>query len=921
MRSVRKKISVMFALALAVMMLLAMFPAHITKADDPGTSNEYVEAALAELAGSGTEADPYLIEDYAELVTVAKAVQAGHFFDNEYLAITSDIEIPEDWQPIGCLVDGAKSAGNGVNILPFSGTMDGNGHTLTFAKGTAPLFGYVRSASVQNLKIKGEYINGNGLLQHYVVDYGPSGTYSVAPATIDITNVTIKSGTKIHGSGFLNGSASSSNVVNIRNCLIEEGVLIGVNEDGTSANLFRIGSFAGMFNGSVENSISYADVYGRDYVGGIAGGRGQSAGVFSVTGCAFHGTITATGKNVGGIVAAGYSHATAPNAFGVIIEDCVVDGTVRGTENVGGILGIENIDQLWDNGPGKIRNNQFTGTIEGTANVGGIIGYARSLNKNTIIVNNYYKAGCGTASGIGYVAHVDTNAITFGEHAGVFYFNTENFEQYTEEEWDTIYSYVDAGWENSGRYLKVAIAKPDMNRTDDPLGEDAWRLCRTDEGPVDIFVTDLIVSGEYKTEYLVGEAMSLEGLVLTAAYNDGTTAIIPLDEVSIAGFDSSKPGDILVSLTFEGVTVTIPVQVRAPEGTIHVTVSILGDEKHGAEAGTVHTLAYGNLAEWVPAQDFAASTNDTVWDVLQKVFAENDITCNYNTSIGSVYIAGLTYNGLTLSEKDNGNDSGWMYTLNDAHPGLGVAEQYLEDGDVIVFHYTDNFTAETSTGGVDAVFVQNAIAALPAADDLTLDDKTVVMAAASAYDSLSAEEKAKVTNEQDLRLAVVTIEKLEAEKDAEEKQAAIETLRKQLEDLRQQIEELQKQLSIKEGWNKIDGEWYYYDSNRQMQTGWVKDGGAWYYLDKETGIMKTGWIKDGSTWYFLKSSGAMAASEWCEGYWLSANGSWTYPYKGSWKKNSTGWWFGDTSGWYAKSTTQRINNVYYYFNDAGYWEE
>ena len=103
-----------------------------------------------------------------------------------------------------------------------------------------------------------------------------------------------------------------------------------------------------------------------------------------------------------------------------------------------------------------------------------------------------------------------------------------------------------------------------------------------------------------------------------------------------------------------------------------------------------------------------------------------------------------------------------------------------------------------------------------------------------------------------------------------------------------------------------------------MATGWVKDGDTWYYMNS-SGAMVTGWVKVNNTWYYMKSSGAMAANEWCEGYWLNANGSWTYQPKGSWKKNNQGWWFGDTSGWYAKSTTQKIDGVDYTFNAAGYW--
>ncbi|MBR2695962.1 MAG: hypothetical protein IKE48_00460, partial [Parasporobacterium sp.] len=72
-------------------------------------------------------------------------------------------------------------------------------------------------------------------------------------------------------------------------------------------------------------------------------------------------------------------------------------------------------------------------------------------------------------------------------------------------------------------------------------------------------------------------------------------------------------------------------------------------------------------------------------------------------------------------------------------------------------------------------------------------------------------------------------------------------------------------------------------------------------------------------WYYLTPSGAMAASEWYGGYWLSANGAWTYQPIGSWKQDRVGWWFGDTSGWYAKNETVRINGTVYSFNANGYW--
>ena len=142
---------------------------------------------------------------------------------------------------------------------------------------------------------------------------------------------------------------------------------------------------------------------------------------------------------------------------------------------------------------------------------------------------------------------------------------------------------------------------------------------------------------------------------------------------------------------------------------------------------------------------------------------------------------------------------------------------------------------------------------------------------------------------------------------------------------------------MKTGWQKISGKWYYLASSGAMQTGWQKINGKWYYLNS-SGVMQTGWQKINQVWYYFnaggdmvtgwmtinkktyyfKGNGAMAANEWCGGWWLNADGTWTYKYKASWKQNAKGWWYGDTSGWYAKSCTIKIDNKNYSFDANGY---
>ena len=124
----------------------------------------------------------------------------------------------------------------------------------------------------------------------------------------------------------------------------------------------------------------------------------------------------------------------------------------------------------------------------------------------------------------------------------------------------------------------------------------------------------------------------------------------------------------------------------------------------------------------------------------------------------------------------------------------------------------------------------------------------------------------------------------------------------------------------KKQWEKIGNKWYYFDANGYSATGWKKVGKNWYYFspaEKTHGQMQIGWKQVGKKWYFFKKDGAMAANEWCQGYWLNKDGTWTYKKKATWKKDKKSWWFG-CKGWYAKSKWQKIDDKWYYFDAKGY---
>lgn len=543
--------------------------------------------------GHGVESDPFKLNNAEDLTKLSNYVAAGHDAEGLYFAITDNITLPADWTPIGAPKEGETFTSditlNKMNL--FKGHIDGaknddsgESWTITVPSGGMTMVGAIVGGSIKNLNIYGEKINSAGVVAYYF-----NMTQS-NPHNILIENVTLKSGSHTKYSGFIGGYASSVNTVTIRNCTVEEGVIVG--DDGTFTdwtdmnaafgfphgptgvqNNDMIGSFGGAMSGTIENCVSHAKVYGRDYVGGILGFKGQSMGDCVVKNCTFDGEVHASGNYAGGIIGAGYISTSAPNTPATTIQNCVVSGLVEGKEYVGGLLGGEGIAQCWNNGVGYIQNNKFIGTLRSSGTyVGGIIGYMRSLNRYTIINDNLYAS---VYKGIGGVQYVDTNKTGHETASGATYLNTES---------DTTGCPTIAGlsW------------KTEHNRTDDPLGKDAEKLAKK------ITLKKIEVSGSCKTNYLLGEELDLTGLTFIAHWSDNTTSPIPSGAMNVSGFNAARIGKQIVSLEFggknlrfeanvESVTATITIEKTGTDGTNDIYTITFAD-------GTTTTFTVSNGA-------------------------------------------------------------------------------------------------------------------------------------------------------------------------------------------------------------------------------------------------------------------------------------------------------------------------------------
>lgn len=158
----------------------------------------------------------------------------------------------------------------------------------------------------------------------------------------------------------------------------------------------------------------------------------------------------------------------------------------------------------------------------------------------------------------------------------------------------------------------------------------------------------------------------------------------------------------------ETVTLTIT-RDNAPASTgknITVKFTLYGDEKHGNSEVHTYKNDKNKLPVWISQKSFTVDSSATVLDVFEKALTEADL--DWKNDSGN-YISQI--NG--LAEFDNGALSGWMYFLNGTHPGLGVSEQTLKNGDSIIFHYTDDYTQEqgsekwtsNSSGGSTAAYI------------------------------------------------------------------------------------------------------------------------------------------------------------------------------------------------------------------------
>ena len=151
------------------------------------------------------------------------------------------------------------------------------------------------------------------------------------------------------------------------------------------------------------------------------------------------------------------------------------------------------------------------------------------------------------------------------------------------------------------------------------------------------------------------------------------------------------------------------------------------------------------------------------------------------------------------------------------------------------------------------------------------------------------------------------------------------------------------------GWRKIDGVYYFFNGQGQMQAGkWLhlkdsreKIDGNWYYLNNNGDMREAGWFNQDGNWYYITSTGARSYNELLEiagqKYLFDKDGKMLTGYQvfngkkmffsesgalqtagnpSTWQKIDSDWYFYDEDGLRTVGK-KNINGSTYYFNQEG----
>ena len=249
------------------------------------------------ITGSGTESDPYQIGTAAGLKWFRDKVNNAKTKEETKICavLTANIDLKnEEWTPIGI---GNGTENNGATIdFPYSGTFDGNGHTISglnvnYRNKNGGLFCYVMNATIKNLTVAGSvtHSSGDGVAYGGIVGCADSSTIENCTNRCTVTG-------NWYAGGIVGWSTDSdiigcANFGNISSPFFSGGIcgkIGGQNDaagiDATIRDCYNVGMVSGNYAGGITgqsdsehidiliaNCYNVGSLHGSDGTGEIIG--------------------------------------------------------------------------------------------------------------------------------------------------------------------------------------------------------------------------------------------------------------------------------------------------------------------------------------------------------------------------------------------------------------------------------------------------------------------------------------------------------------------------------------------------------------------------------------------------------------------------------------------------------------------------
>ena len=132
-------------------------------------------------------------------------------------------------------------------------------------------------------------------------------------------------------------------------------------------------------------------------------------------------------------------------------------------------------------------------------------------------------------------------------------------------------------------------------------------------------------------------------------------------------------------------------------GDIEVTFRLIGALEATQDVDLTKDSYLPEYVTWVPTTTYALQENATVYDLFTEAMSDAGLRyIGAESNYVSTIYAPSCLGGYALSEFTNGKKSGWMYTVNGKHPNQGLKNWTLNDGDVVIWHYVNDYSCEVA---------------------------------------------------------------------------------------------------------------------------------------------------------------------------------------------------------------------------------